>query len=255
MIGCGVRLKQVIGNFLRQFGYDPRRTIRAVSALPWFLSDLREYRRLAKAPDFLLPMLGDKGDTAGKIPIHYFHQDLWAARLIYQRNPSRHIDIGSSVEGFIAHLLAFREVELVDVRPLPVPVEGLTVTVGDATTLEMFADNSIDSISSLHAAEHFGLGRYGDPIDPEGHLRFMRALSRVLKPQGRLYFSVPCSASDEVYFNAHRILSPQTVLHAFGDLTLLEVSCALDDGTFSKGCELSVLARQKYGCGMFEFTK
>jgi hypothetical protein len=30
--------------------------------------------------------------------------------------------------------------------------------------------NCCDSISSLHAIEHFGLGRYGDTIDVNGHL-------------------------------------------------------------------------------------
>jgi hypothetical protein len=30
-------------------------------------------------------------------------------------------------------------------------------------------DGYCDSLSCLHALEHFGLGRYGDPIDPRGH--------------------------------------------------------------------------------------
>lgn len=31
--------------------------------------------------------------------------------------------------------------------------------------------NSTDSLSCLHTLEHFGLGRHGDPIDPEGHIK------------------------------------------------------------------------------------
>ena len=35
-----------------------------------------------------------------------------------------------------------------------------------------------DSISCLHALEHFGLGRYNDPLDPNGHLKGFNNISK-----------------------------------------------------------------------------
>jgi hypothetical protein len=42
--------------------------------------------------------------------------------------------------------------------------------------------NKYDSISCLHALEHFGLGRYGDRLDPNGHETGFLKLLDMLKP-------------------------------------------------------------------------
>ena len=42
-----------------------------------------------------------------------------------------------------------------------------------------------DSVSCLHALEHFGLGRYGDPVDPDGHLKGFRNLRRIVQGGAR----------------------------------------------------------------------
>jgi len=57
-------------------------------------------------------------------------------------------------------------VEVVDIRPLNDIVDGLSFIRENATLLPRFENDSIESLSCLHAAEHFGLGRYGDSIDP-----------------------------------------------------------------------------------------
>ncbi|MDB2508427.1 hypothetical protein N9X37_06760 [Planktomarina temperata] len=64
-------------------------------------------------------ILSDYSDSAGTVKGHYFHQDLLIARLIHDNNPKRHIDIASRIDGFVAHVASFREIEVVDVRPLP----------------------------------------------------------------------------------------------------------------------------------------
>ena len=65
-----------------------------------------------------LPILFDIDQNAGSIKDHYFLQDLHCARLIYNRNPYNHIDIGSRIDGFITHLATFRKVEVLDIRDL-----------------------------------------------------------------------------------------------------------------------------------------
>ncbi|MFO0626018.1 MAG: DUF268 domain-containing protein [Polyangiales bacterium] len=56
-------------------------------------------------------------------------------------------------------------------------------------------------ISSL---EHAGLGRDGDPVDPEADLAAMARLARLLGPDGRLGFAMPVGAGAMVW-NAQRI--------------------------------------------------
>ena len=243
---------------LNNLGLSPRRTLNSLRGIGPFIRDLIEYRRRADQDAMpigaLLPVLHDRYTRGVSVDASYFYQDLWAARKIHRASPHRHVDVGSSVSGFIAHLLSFREVEVVDIRPVNLHVTGLTTTITDATTMAAYEDQSLESISTLHACEHFGLGRYGDPVNPSGHIQFMHSLARVLKPGGRLYYSVPCGI-EKLYFNAHRVISPQTVLRTFSDLDLVSFSCVKDDGAFHEDTSPEFLLNERYGTGMFEFTR
>ncbi len=245
---------------LRTFGWDLRKTVNAFRCLPYFLKDALRYRSNAGGGAlkldgaYLVPMLHDRFDSAGDARGHYFFQDIWAARKIYSRRPERHVDIGSRVDGFIAHLLVFMPVEIVDVRALSSIMPEMSFVQDDATKLAQFSDNSLDSVSSLHAAEHFGLGRYGDPIAPTAHLEFMASLARVLKPGGRLYFAVPVGR-ERLEFNAHRVLSPYTVLNALSALTLVSFAAVGDDGLFYGDCAPGDVVEARYACGLLAFTK
>lgn len=110
----------------------------------------------------------------------YLIQDLWAAAKIFEDGYNgKHYDIGSRVDGFITHLLAFgKKVVLVDIRPLPYYIKNLSFIQADATDLSEFEDNSIFSMSALCSLEHFGLGRYGDPIDPNACFKAIKAIQR-----------------------------------------------------------------------------
>lgn len=256
------RSYQISWALLNLFGIDvyPHRTRNAIKGLPRFFSDLRKFNRLTgddkggASLKSLHPVLADQFETAGQIDAHYFYQDIWAARRVSAFNPSHHMDIGSRLDGFVAHVLSFNSVTVIDIRPVPVSVAGLSFLQADATTLAGIESDSIPSLSSLHAAEHFGLGRYGDPIDPTAHLKFMAALARVLQPGGKLLFSVP-TGIERVYFNACRVLSPRTVLNAFSDLTLVSFSAINDEGEFLEDCGFDLVERAEYGCGLYEFTK
>ena len=194
-----------LGTALNLAGIDAVRLGRTLTTIPRFLREARRYRRAWQATPLhedgegkfglrwsgVQPILFDYADQAGTASGHYFHQDLWAARKVYERKPARHVDIGSRVDGFVAHVLSFMPVEVIDIRPLTSGIPGLSFIQADATRLEQIGDNTIESLSSLHAVEHFGLGRYGDPIAPLSCFNAMAAFARVLGPGGRLYFSVP----------------------------------------------------------------
>jgi Caenorhabditis protein of unknown function, DUF268 len=241
-------------------GFYPRVFLNTLRGLPGFVSDALRYNRMNPPSAFriraadLFPILGDRFSKAGFVGGHYFHQDLWAARKIYQRSPLEHMDVGSRLDGFIAHLLAFRQVTVVDIRPLESDISGLSFVQDDATELMHMATDSVESLSSLHVAEHFGLGRYGDPIDPQACFRFMASLQRVLAPSGVLYFSVPVGR-ERVEFNANRVFAPHTILRNFSGLCLTSFSFVGDDGCLYEDQDPLALPESELACGLFEFTK
>jgi hypothetical protein len=245
---------------LKMFGINTAQTKRMVAGMPRYVADALAYRRADGDERFplrmrqLFPALGEDTTEAGVARGEYFHMDLWAARKIYERRPTRHVDVGSRIDGFVAHLLVFMPVEVLDVRPLESRVAGLTFTQADATRLDGFADESLESVSSLHAVEHFGLGRYGDPIDPNAWAQAMLALARVVAPGGRLYFSVPVGR-ERLRFNAHRILAPRTVLEHFRSLELVSFSGVNDSGELCPDCAPDDLADAYSAAGLFEFTR
>jgi hypothetical protein len=75
-----------------------------------------------------------------------------------------------------------------------------TYTVAEFEGLGLTYDAAV-SISSI---EHDGLGRYGDPIDPDGDLKAMQKCKSYLKKDGLLYLAVPVGR-DVVCWNAHRV--------------------------------------------------
>jgi len=243
------------------FGIDLLRFMRALRRSHVFFKDFFAYKKAFNKEHkfplklrFLMPRLHEFKGEAGGPRGHYFYQDLWVARKIYERSPSNHVDIGSRIDGFVAHLLVFMPVTVIDIRPLSSKVPGLTFIQEDGTTLSSITSNSIESISSLHAVEHFGLGRYGDPIDPDACFKAMRALARVLKPGGSLYFSVPIGR-ERLEFNAQRVFSPRTIWLVFKDLKIVSFSAIDDNGEFHEEANPEDFIHAEYSCGIWEFTK
>ena len=191
----------------------------------------------------------DRMNPAGELG-PYMWQDLWAARHIYNNQPAIHYDIGSRIDGFITHLMLLRQkVKLIDIRPME-SLEGIDFIQADATSLTGIEDGSIASLSALCSLEHFGLGRYGDPIDPEGCFKAFEAIEKKLASGGEAFIAVPVGR-EHVEFNAHRVFNAQTVIEAFGNCELLEYSAALHDRI-----EYDINIHKyddipKHGCGVF----
>lgn len=170
----------------------------------------------------------DKEQNAGTVG-SYFWQDLWAAKLIKANKPIKHFDIGSRIDGFISHILLLDiPVVQIDVRPLPYVIDGLSFICADATTLDNIGDESLESISALCSLEHFGLGRYGDPVDPEACFKCFEAICKKTKSGGNIYLSVPIG-TEHLEFNAERVFYASTIVSAFRECDLMEYSCIKDD--------------------------
>lgn len=228
--------------------------------LPRFQRELHQYRQQAAGTRFALekgtraPILSDYDAPAGIARGHYFHQDLWTARRIFAIRPLRHIDIGSRIDGFAAHVLTFMPLTIVDIRPLESQVEGLTFLEADATDLTSIPDDSVESLSSLHAVEHIGLGRYRDRIDADGWLKALGEMRRVLAPGGRLYLSVPIGR-ERVEFNSHRVFDPRTIIDAMAPLELAAFHAVDDADAMWMDADPDAFRTAAFACGMFEFVK
>lgn len=198
------------------------------------------------------PMIADKTKDTG-FDRHYVYHTAWAARKVKQINPSVHVDIASSLY-FASLVSAFVPVKFFDYRPPRLELSNLEVSRGDLMALP-FGDNEVQSISCMHTIEHVGLGRYGDPIDPEGDLKAIKELKRVLAPGGSLLFVVPVGKA-EIQFNAHRIYSFEMIMDYFSDLKLKEFSLIPEiEGGMILGASKERVDSGKYDGGCFWFIK
>jgi hypothetical protein len=251
---------------MQLFGIDVSRTITATKVLPGYWRQLGEFKRMleqAKAPfsvTKLYPCLFDKHEESGTRSSQYFLQDLYVANRVFKSNPRHHVDVGSRIDGFVAHVASFRELEVFDVRPLSAPPFHVKFRQVDLTRPDLNLEGYCDSVSCLHALEHFGLGRYGDPLDADGHIKGLANLHRMLTPKGTLYLSGPIGPQ-RIEFNAHRVFSVEYLLEMFsGRFEVVRFTLIHDSGRFFPELELdseSVAGNFgcHYGCGIFELQK
>jgi len=249
------------------YGFDAKQFIKAFKTKSgkWFYKDYEELKRQKGGDttfkfDTMHPILTDKNAQAGTMKGHYFHQDLYVAKMIYLANPEKHLDIGSRIDGFVAHVASFREIELIDIRPIKSSVKNISFRQADLMKLPPELIDYCDSISSLHAIEHFGLGRYGDPIDYYGYLKAIKNITDILKKGGVFYFSVPIG-QQRIEFNAHRVFSVDYLIKILSpDFEIKSFSYVNDEGDFFEDIELTqenVLSSYKcnFGCGIFTLIK
>jgi hypothetical protein len=245
-----VRLYQLYLALKQNWGYDTT-----------FRSDFRRFKSLSSQNRFelkwsrKLPFVKEKTDTIS-FDKHYVYHLGWASRVLSAIKPTYHVDISSSLH-FCAILSAFIPVRYYEYRPVDIKLSNLTSDAVDLTSLP-FASASIKSLSCMHVVEHVGLGRYGDKLDPEGDLRAMSELKRVVSAGGDLLFVVPIGKKAEILFNAHRIYTYDQVCSYFRELELIEFALVPDlspSDELIRNAPRELADRCNYGCGCFWFKK
>ena len=250
----------------RQFGIDPRIFLRSLRSLPSYLRDWASFRNNYAGKMKFMPCLHDRYEEGGATKSEYFWQDLLVARAIYADKPVKHVDIGSRVDGFVAHVASFRDCEVFDVRPISTAVPGVVFRQADLMnptslpTTNQGDDGYCDSLSCLHTIEHFGLGRYGDPINPQGYQRGIANIAQLLQPSGTLYLSTPIG-QERVEFNANWVFDPRSIVKIaeVSGMMLLKLIVITDTNGPQEvaidSLALSNLALQRYQLGLFIFKK
>jgi len=236
-----------------------------LKGMPLFFQEYKILRKqAAEGNDFpfgrMYPCLQDRNEGAGTDSGHYFHQDLLVAGKIFKKNPQRHVDIGSRLDGFVAHVATFREIEVLDIREVRSRIQNVTFRRMDLMDRDSRLINYCDSVSCLHALEHFGLGRYGDRLDINGHLIGWKNIHQLLIKGGTFYLSVPIG-KQRIEFNAHRVFSLEYLVNLCQGLyTIGSFSYVDDAGDLVLNAPLTPenIASNfncHYGCGIFELTK
>ena len=227
-----------------------------------FIHEFNNFRKLSlnKRTRFSLesrdiyPCLGDK-TASSNFDRHYVYHTAWAARILAVTKPEFHVDISSSLH-FSTVVSAFIPVQFYDYRPVDLELSQLTTEHADLASLP-FDDSSIQSISCMHVVEHVGLGRYGEPLDPEGDLKAIAELQRVLAAGGSLLFVVPIGRP-KIMFNAHRIYAYEQILRYFREMHLEEFALIPnrpDSSGIISAASQELADAQDYGCGCFWFKK
>lgn len=233
----------------------------ALAAWPRFIGQWITFRRRADnrfsmALAHAYPCLSDATEHTG-FDRHYTFHTAWAARVLAETRPAEHVDIASAVY-FAGIVSAFVPTRFYDVRPARMDLANLKTGAADLTQLP-FANDSLPSLSCMHVVEHVGLGRYGDRLDPEGDLKAIAELKRVVKPGGDLLFVVPIGEAARIQFNAHRIYTVPMIQSLFNDRFTTQAWALIPedpaDGDLVANAPAEMLNRQFYGCGCFWFRK
>ena len=267
MIGTKIQQGCTDDNFLKHFLGEKNWTLYCaeygITDGSFFEDDRKAYTSMNTRSefeirdDYLWPVIRDKYAKAGSVS-NYFFQDLWAAKLICKSGVKEHFDIGSRLDGFIAHILSMGiPTTMIDVREFPQSIDGLHTIVADAKTMSGIDDNSISSLSALCSLEHFGLGRYGDPIDPDACFICFENIQKKLSSGANLYISVPIG-KERLEFNAHRVFYASSIVKAFSSLNLMEYSCTAD-GRIEEDIDIHTYDTDNhngnYRYGLFWFKK
>jgi hypothetical protein len=250
--------------FIVSLGINPKTVRTSIKGWPYFRKDLRIIKKQLKGNKdfkiaFLYPVLRERFESSGNLG-HYFYEDLTTAQRIFENKPQKHVDVGSRVDGFVAHVASFREIEVFDIRPQEARIKNIKFIVADFTNIPPNLHSYTDSLSSLNVIEHFGLGRYGDPIDVDGHLKGLENMYKVLKPGGKFYFSTPIGPQ-RIEFNAHRVFSVEYLVNIFEQNYMIDRFSFIDDrGELHQNVPLEeTRIKNSYGCklgfGIFEMTR
>lgn len=222
---------RVIYRCFMQLWFEPLKLISWIKSLFRFIPNYFEFRK-NKDKAFPLkcsfPCLHDKNDDAWICKGHYFHQDLIVAQEIFKERPKKHVDIASRVDWFVAHVATFREIEVLDIRNIDSKVKNIKFKQADLMNIWDNMVNYAESISSLHAIEHFWLWRYWDSIDQNGHIKWLDNIYKMLKKDGIFYLAVPIW-KQRIEFNAHRVFSVKYLYDYINEKYRIENFAYVDD--------------------------
>ena len=106
-------------SFLRFFGFDPSVLAKNLFGIGYyFLTLLKLKKQRGNNTDFVFgkkyPVLNERETSSGNSYGHYFNQDLFIAQKVFKACPEKHVDIGSRIDGFVAHVGTYRKIDVLN---------------------------------------------------------------------------------------------------------------------------------------------
>lgn len=242
-------LQNIIGLFLNIFNL--KGNIR-------YYNNFKAFKKAGGKISNKYKIINEFKSNAGKLG-HYFIQDLCVAQKIYENKPESHYDIGSRIDGFVAHVASFMPITLLDIRPMGNIAKNINFIQADLMAADFSLNEKISSISCLHVIEHFGLGRYGDKVDINGHIKGFENIIKLVEKKGIIYISFPIAEIDRVEFNAHRVFNQKSIFdwsNLVKELLLLQFDYIDDKGSLYVNHDIDEMIKDiKYGVGIYTFQK
>jgi hypothetical protein len=250
-----MRFFKILHSFFSSLGLNLLK-IKNIIYLPKYTLDLLFFIFKGGAVNAIWPILGDHKNNSGSYDLQYFYQDLLVASYIFKANPTKHLDIGSRIDGFVANVASYRKIEVFDIRSNKFNLENISFKQIDLTNIDNKYINYTDSLSCLHTIEHFGLGRYGDDLDPKGHIKGFENLIKLLKPNGTLYISVPVASKTKTYFNSERVFHPKEIFNWSDKLKFVKFDLINEKGEVFLNYDFNNFPiNSHYSCGIYTFKK
>lgn len=131
--------------------------------------------------------------------------------------------VGSATPLYETFLDIFgNQINTIEYRKIEHNIPNLnTYTYEEAMDSNVSLNWNFDVGVSVSSIEHSGLGRYGDALDPEGDLKTMNLLSKIIKKDGLLILEIPIG-TDKISFNASRVYGKFRLLLLFEKWELLK---------------------------------
>ena len=121
-------IKRIVGRVVhlaRVNGIDLPRLISSVKKIPRYAFEYRAFCRMyyknrkdkSGSKIELLPILGDYEELSGDMSSEYFLADLYVAKKIFRLSKELSLlDVGSRLDGLVAHVAVFRDLDVLDIR-------------------------------------------------------------------------------------------------------------------------------------------
>lgn len=234
------------------------RIVKDLPRLRRFLEELREFKNLGGNVDEWSIHLHEDEDFAGFASGHYFWQDLIVAKWVLGQRKKQVADVGSRIDGYVGHVASTSKIFVLDIRPIKKAIPNVEFIETDILSYKN--TRRFEIVTSLHTIEHVGLGRYGDAINPTGHVKAFAALANLTLPQGHLVVSFPIDAQTRVEFNGQRMIGFLEPINwaRENDLTFKKFICLLGNDeivSFRTVSNLEKFMPERGALGIYFFKK
>ena len=125
---------------------------------------------------------------------HGIFESLWLQGRIPIPQGAHVLELGSAEADWLTPMKRIRpDLHLTgtDQRVIPPRPGADALVTGNLLASGLFPSNAFDAIVACSVIGHVGVGRYGDPHDPDGDKTAMAHCRQWLKPDGLMYLDVP----------------------------------------------------------------